>query len=53
MIESYVNLGCSGHITSDGEKLHDLSKYKRGCMLVITNNSQLTIAHVGTIVLTL
>lgn len=52
VIESYVNLECSDHMTGDEEKLHELSKYKGGCMLVITNNSRLTIAHVGIIVLT-
>ena len=38
-------------MTGDKEKLQDMTKYKGGCMVVTVNNSRLSIAHVGTIVL--
>ncbi|KAG6520799.1 hypothetical protein ZIOFF_017859 [Zingiber officinale] len=41
-----VDSGCSNHMTSDKEKLQNLSEYKGTCMVVTTNNSRLPIAHI-------
>ena len=34
-----VDLGYSNHMTDDIEKLQDMTKYNRGCLIVIVNNS--------------
>ena len=39
-------------MTDDIEKLQDMTKYNRGCLVVTTNNSRLTIANIGSIVIT-
>ena len=39
-------------MTCDKEKLQDMTKHEGGSMVVTTNNSWLSIAHVNTIVLT-
>jgi len=42
-----VDSGCSNHMTGDKEKLKNLSEYKGSSVVVIANNSKLTIAHIG------
>ena len=39
-------------MTCDKEKLQEMTKHEGGSMVVTTNNSRLSIAHVNTIVLT-
>ncbi|GMI95080.1 hypothetical protein HRI_003177300 [Hibiscus trionum] len=45
-----IDSGCSNHMIGDKEKLQNLSEYKGSRVVVTTNNSKLTIAHVGNIV---
>ena len=51
-IDLVIDLGWSNHTTGDTRKLQDMTNYKGGCVVVTTNNSQQSIAHIGTTVLT-
>ena len=43
--------GCLNHLTSNKEKLQNMTKYKGNQVLVTTNNSRLPITHVGKMVI--
>lgn len=47
-----INSWCLNNMIGDREKLQDMIKYKGGRMVVTTNNSWLSIAHIGNIILT-
>jgi hypothetical protein len=42
-----VDSSCSNHMTGDKEKLQNLTEYKEKRVVVTTNNSKLSIAHVS------
>lgn len=46
-----IDSGYSNHITRDKGKLYDLSDYKGRRVVVTTNNSKLSIAHIGNTVI--
>ncbi|KAL0311277.1 UNVERIFIED_CONTAM: hypothetical protein Sangu_2422400 [Sesamum angustifolium] len=45
-----VDSGCSNHMTSDKEKVKNVSKYVENRVAVTADNSKLLIAHVGNII---
>ncbi|KAM1296017.1 hypothetical protein TB1_015133 [Malus domestica] len=46
-----VDSGCSNHMIGDEKKLQSLTEYKRGRLVVTTDDSKLPIAHIGKIVI--
>ena len=42
-----VDSGCSNHLTSNKEKMQNLTEYKGNRVVVTANNSKLQIAHIG------
>ncbi|KAL4291528.1 hypothetical protein GQ457_14G003790 [Hibiscus cannabinus] len=42
-----IDSGCSNHMTGDKEKLQNMLEYKGSRVVVTTNNSKLSISHVG------
>ena len=42
-----VDSGCSNHMTGDKEKQQNLSEYKGRRVVMTTNNSKMSIAHIG------
>ncbi|KAM2943530.1 hypothetical protein COP2_026700 [Malus domestica] len=47
-----VDSGCSNHMTGDKQKLQNLSEYKGSRVVVTTDNSRLSIAHIGKTIVT-
>ncbi|RLN04091.1 uncharacterized protein C2845_PM13G22800 [Panicum miliaceum] len=42
-----IDSGCSNHVTSDNKKLEDVADYKGMRVVLMANNSRLSISHVG------
>ena len=42
-----IDSGCSNHMTNDDKKLEDMSNYKGRRVVLMADNSRLSISHVG------
>jgi len=42
-----IDQGCSNHMTNDAKKLEDMTDYKGRRVVLMADNSRLSISHVG------